>query len=174
MPAEPAVGGAAVSVLRFSQPVRLLLLIGAPMLGAVIGGFLPRLARWAGELPWVPFQDPLNALASLTGWWVPVAGALLGVTAGIWLAYVAFKESLAVTVDNQNVRLRRATPTATPSDAGCPTPPTCPLPSTPCCEPENERSRTATTRTPPTSVARSRSSATSSAPSTTASTGDPR
>ena len=161
------------------------------MLGALIGGFLPRLARWAGELPWVPFQDPLNALASLTGWWVPVAGALLGVTAGIWLAYVAFKESLAVTVDGQNVRLAKdgdrqtvaradvaavfldgkqlvmvgtsgeelvreaheatdrriadaftahgypwtpdGDPTATPSDAGCPTPPTCPLPSTPCC-----------------------------------------
>ena len=38
---------------------------------------------------------------------VPVSCSLLGVTAGIWLAYVAFKESLAVAVGDQSVRVAK-------------------------------------------------------------------
>ncbi len=57
--------------------------------GAGLGLLLPLLARWAGELPWMPFQGPLRLLGSLDASWLvwgrPLVGAVLGLAVAAWI-----------------------------------------------------------------------------------------
>lgn len=57
--------------------------------GGLLGFAVPYLARWAAELPWVPFQGPLRLLGSLDGSWLtwgrPVIGAALGLAVALWV-----------------------------------------------------------------------------------------
>ncbi len=57
--------------------------------GACLGLLLPLLARWAGELPWMPFQGPLRLLGTVDVDWLvwgrPVIGAALGAALAAWV-----------------------------------------------------------------------------------------
>ncbi|MBX9243709.1 hypothetical protein ICW40_02680 [Actinotalea ferrariae] len=81
-PGETRVGGFDAGGRGF---VLALLTLG----GGLLGLGLPYLARWAAELPWVPFQGPLRLLGSIEGSWLtwgwPLIGAVVGLAAAVWI-----------------------------------------------------------------------------------------
>ncbi|GAB2904160.1 YqeB family protein [Streptomyces mayteni] len=86
---------------------RLVLLIGAPLLGAGLGLLLPSLADWLMGLPWVPMRGPFELVASFEGPWVGAALGGLGLLAGLALVVVAFTTSLKVTLTDSRVDLEK-------------------------------------------------------------------
>lgn len=54
----------------------------------MLGALVPLLARWATELPWVPFQGPLELVGSFDQPWLvwarPALGLLLGLALAAW------------------------------------------------------------------------------------------
>ena len=76
--------------------------------GAALGALLPLLARWAGDLPWMPFQGPLRLLGSFDEPWLawgrPVVGLVLGLAVAAWV--VADTPVLDVGPDRIRVRRR--------------------------------------------------------------------
>lgn len=75
--------------------------------GAVLGALLPWLARWAGELPWMPFQGPLRLLGSfdepwlLWGW--PAAGLVVGLVLAVWV----IASTPVLDIDPESIQVRR-------------------------------------------------------------------
>ena len=57
--------------------------------GLALGALLPLLSSWAADLPWMPFQGPLQLLGSSDGAWLvwgrPALGLLLGVGYSVWV-----------------------------------------------------------------------------------------
>ncbi|NEA35039.1 hypothetical protein [Streptomyces sp. SID13031] len=91
------------TVIGHSTVDKLVLYGGLPLLGLVLGFFLPRIADWAVEQPWVPLQGPLKILAGWDGWWVAAICIALGVIGGVLLAAMALEDTLKTTVGNTEV-----------------------------------------------------------------------
>ncbi|KZS47191.1 hypothetical protein AWU65_15280 [Paenibacillus glucanolyticus] len=89
--------------LGLSASDRILIWTAPPILGAVVGWFLPAIADWATGLAWVPFQGPLELIASIQGPWVVILTANLGLIAGMLLSRIAVKESLALQLSDQEI-----------------------------------------------------------------------
>ncbi|WP_404450688.1 DUF308 domain-containing protein [Virgibacillus necropolis] len=83
--------------------IGLYILFGA--LGLILGYFLPRIAAWALTLPWVPFQGPIELINSFSGPLLDVIMSLIGLIAGFAIAYISIRESLIVTVTDQETQL---------------------------------------------------------------------
>lgn len=98
--------GMEYSDLGLSWADRMLVWAVPPLLGAVVGWFLPAIADWATGLAWVPFQGPLELIASIQGPWVVIVTAVLGLLAGMVLSHLAIKESLAVRLSDKEITLR--------------------------------------------------------------------
>lgn len=98
--------GMEYSDLGLSWADRMLVWAVPPLLGAVVGWFLPVIADWAMGLAWVPFQGPLELIASIQGPWVVIVTALVGLLAGTVLSHLAIKESLAVRLSDKEITLR--------------------------------------------------------------------
>ncbi|WP_411553087.1 DUF308 domain-containing protein [Paenibacillus lautus] len=94
------------SDLGLSWADRMLVWAVPPLLGAVVGWFLPAIADWATGLAWVPFQGPLELIASIQGPWVVIVTAVVGLLAGTVLSHLAIKESLAVRLSDKEITLR--------------------------------------------------------------------
>ncbi len=94
------------TVVSLTPVERMLVLIVPPVLGIVLGYFLPSIADWASHLPWVPFQGPLQLIASLQAKWVIVVTTIVGLIAGLWLTAEAMSDSLVIEVSDEEVRLR--------------------------------------------------------------------
>ncbi|MED4728538.1 DUF308 domain-containing protein [Aneurinibacillus migulanus] len=75
--------------------------------GLVIGYFLPRIAAWAVTLPWLPFEGLIKLINSFNGPWLTIIMAVLGLIAGLVIAYIAIKESLIITITDQEVQLKK-------------------------------------------------------------------
>jgi hypothetical protein len=84
---------------------RLVVVLGAPAVGVVLGLLLPRAARWLLTLSWVPFAGPIRLVSFLDHGWGAVAAPAVGGLLGVALAYVALTESLTVTVTDREIRL---------------------------------------------------------------------
>ncbi|RCV50311.1 hypothetical protein DEF23_17090 [Marinitenerispora sediminis] len=84
---------------------RLLVWGGFPLLGAGAGWLLAWLAPWAASLRWVPFQGPLELVASIPHPQAAIGGIALGVGAGLVVAFLAEQDTLVVTVDDEQVTL---------------------------------------------------------------------
>jgi hypothetical protein len=84
---------------------RLVVVIGAPVLGVGLGLLLPRAARWLLTLAWVPLGGPLKLVSLLDHGWGAIAAPAVGGLLGVALAWVAFAESLTVTLTDREVRL---------------------------------------------------------------------
>lgn len=95
------------TVVGYSKITGIILYGGFGIVGTILGFFLPRIAAWAVTLPWVPFQGPLKLINSLQGPWVAIIMAVLGLLAGLVLAYIAVKESLIITITDQEVQLEK-------------------------------------------------------------------
>jgi len=94
------------TILNFSKTDKVIMWLGFPLIGLVLGWFLPSIAKWASTLPWVPFQGPLNLIASYTGAWVGFITMALGLVAGIALTFFSFHESLEMTIDDEKIILK--------------------------------------------------------------------
>jgi hypothetical protein len=57
------------TVVGHSTGDKVLLFGGLPLLGLVLGFFLPRIADWAAGRHWVPSQGVLKVIAAWDGWW---------------------------------------------------------------------------------------------------------
>lgn len=93
----------ASTVIGHSKTDKLILYGGLPLLGLVLGFFLPRIADWAADQEWVPMQGPLKLIAKGDSWWVAVLLTLAGLVAGVLLAAIALEDTLKVTISDTEV-----------------------------------------------------------------------
>lgn len=93
------------SVLWLSAGDRIFLGVLAPLVGAVLGFFLPPLASWVTTLAWIPFEGAVELVASWSGLWVQCVLAAVGVALGAAFVAFALYESLRVVVAESGIRL---------------------------------------------------------------------
>ncbi|MGF9913123.1 DUF308 domain-containing protein [Paenibacillus ehimensis] len=95
-----------ITVIGLTLFERIFVLITPPVVGLIVGYFLPSIADWAAGLPWFPFQGPLKLVASIQGMWLTIVTTILGLIAGMWLSAEAIKNSLFITVSDDEVMLK--------------------------------------------------------------------
>jgi hypothetical protein len=91
------------TVIGHSVGDKVVLFGGLPLVGLALGFFLPRIADWAVDQPWVPFQGPFELISRWDGWWVVAICTLVGVIAGALLAGMALEDTLKVTITDEGV-----------------------------------------------------------------------
>ena len=101
------------TVIGHSTTDKVVLFGGLPLVGLVLGFFLPRIADWATTLDWVPFQGPLKLIAGWDEWWVSVICIVIGLLAGVLLAAMALEDTLKVTITGQSVEFLKNQKTVT-------------------------------------------------------------
>jgi len=95
------------TVVGFSKATGILLYGGFGIAGLVLGYFLPKIAAFVIQLPWVPFEGPLKLINSINGGWLNIALAILGLIAGLVLAWIAIHEMLIATITDKEVKLEK-------------------------------------------------------------------
>jgi hypothetical protein len=75
--------------------------------GAALGALLPVVARWVSELPWAPFQGPLELIGSFDQAWLTWGRPGIGLVAGLLFAAWTIADSPVLDVDATHVRVRR-------------------------------------------------------------------
>lgn len=106
MEQEPA------TTVQLSRGDAVVLLVGAPVSGLVLGIVLFRIAEWSSEH--VPlFRGPLKLITAGNSDWTGIVWAGLGAAVGIAFAFAAFAETLTVTVTDHQVQLRKQRVTTT-------------------------------------------------------------
>ncbi|TCK27332.1 YqeB family protein [Pseudonocardia endophytica] len=93
-----------MTTVRMSEAWPWMFRLAGPVVGAGVGAVVAPVVRWLLER-FDAAPGPLRILASLPTVWAVVVCAVLGLAGGIWLAAVARKEGLAVTVDAAAVTL---------------------------------------------------------------------
>ena len=76
-----------------------------PLLGAVAGWYLPVLARWILNLPWLPYEGIIEKIASYSGTTPSIILCIAGIVAGIILSQFIFHETLQILVNKDSVTL---------------------------------------------------------------------
>ncbi|MFF3103422.1 YqeB family protein [Viridibacillus arvi] len=89
--------------LNFSKADKLFLWLMLPLIGLVIGYFLPPISEWASKLEWVPFQGPFKLVASLNAGWVIFATMAFGLLAGIILTLLIYDEILNIYISEDTL-----------------------------------------------------------------------
>lgn len=84
-----------------------LIWLGFPLVGAVLGWLLPRLAGWLVGFDWLPLPGPVELVADLPALPAAIGGAVVGVVGGVVLAFVSESEYVTVTVRDDELRLVR-------------------------------------------------------------------
>ncbi|MCR8997127.1 DUF308 domain-containing protein [Brevibacillus halotolerans] len=95
------------TVVGYTKMIGIFLYGGFGIAGFVLGFFLPQIAAWALTLPWVPFRGILKLINSFQGFWPTIVLAVIGLLAGLVFAYIVVKESLILTITNQEVQLEK-------------------------------------------------------------------
>jgi hypothetical protein len=104
----------AATTLGLTRADRVVLLVGGPAVGLVVGLVVPHLAEWSSDH--VPlFRGPLKLITSWDSSWSTVVFAGLGVALGIAFAVTAFVETLAMTLTDHELQLRKKRITTTVS-----------------------------------------------------------
>lgn len=91
--------------LGLSNVDKIFLIIIPPVIGALIGWFIPDIADWSAKIPIMPFGGLLEWIGTLEGKWVSIAALILGVLAGIIFIFFAFNETLKITITDVDVKL---------------------------------------------------------------------
>ncbi|MDT0344211.1 YqeB family protein [Streptomyces litchfieldiae] len=86
---------------------RLLLIVGGPALGAVLGFCTPPVADWVEGRPWVPMQGPFELISSFEGRWVALVLGGVGLLLGLGLALLAVVSCLKVTVSDTRLVIEK-------------------------------------------------------------------
>ncbi|MBK3496212.1 hypothetical protein JFL43_15345 [Viridibacillus sp. YIM B01967] len=89
--------------LNFSKGDKIFLWLILPLIGLVIGYFLPSISDWASKLEWIPFQGPFKLVASLNAGWVIFATMALGFVGGIILTLFIFDEILNIYINEETL-----------------------------------------------------------------------
>lgn len=100
VPSQQTVGG-------FDRTGRLWVLALFASGGLALGALLPLLARWAADLPWVPFQGPLELLGSFDQSWLVWGRPTLGLVAGLGFATWVILDSPVLDINHEEIRVRR-------------------------------------------------------------------
>lgn len=93
------------TVLGLSRSDKSILIIIPPILGALLGWFMPTIAGWLVKVPLIPFKGPLEWIATLEGNWLSIIAMIVGVIAGIIFTLYVFHESLKITISDSEVKL---------------------------------------------------------------------
>ncbi|GEN83739.1 hypothetical protein SLU01_20510 [Sporosarcina luteola] len=93
------------TVIGLSRSDKVIIIVFPPIIGALIGWFIPTIAGWLIKIPFIPLEKLFQWLASLDGFLVSIIGLAIGVIAGILFTMYAFAETLKVTVSDFNVKL---------------------------------------------------------------------
>ncbi|WP_063784420.1 hypothetical protein [Streptomyces sp. SBT349] len=101
------VGTAKTTELGLSLVDRLLIIVGAPVLGALLGIVLPSVAEWAADRPWLPVPGPFEVIASFEGRWVAIALGGAGLLLGLVGAAFIVASCLKVTLSDQEIRVEK-------------------------------------------------------------------
>lgn len=81
--------------------------VGFPLAGAGVGVLLKAIAGWVASLEWAPLQGPFRLLASIAEPQATIGSLAVGALLGLILAVIAASESVAVTVADDRVTIRR-------------------------------------------------------------------
>ncbi|WP_246039760.1 YqeB family protein [Glycomyces buryatensis] len=84
-----------------------LLLVGVPVVGALVGWGLVFAVAWIVGLPWFPFQGPMELFNRLPDAVRPLVGIGLGAAVGLALAFFALNELITVIVDSKRIETKR-------------------------------------------------------------------
>lgn len=82
-----------------------------PLLGGGVALLVVSLADVLLGLPWVPFEGPIELVASIPQPWAGIGAAAVGVIAGLVFAALWTRDRLEVDVAPEQVRLRRGATT---------------------------------------------------------------
>ncbi|QBJ96349.1 hypothetical protein ERC79_10510 [Rhodococcus sp. ABRD24] len=96
------------TTVRHSTVLHIALWTMLPIFGALVGLVLSRVPSWLAALAWFPNQDKITELADVIGFKVALVVAIVGLLAGCLLAVMAYDHIVSVTVDDQNVTIRRS------------------------------------------------------------------
>ncbi|QXE02226.1 hypothetical protein [Terribacillus sp. DMT04] len=77
-----------------------------PILGAILGWYLPVIAKWILKLPWLPLEDLVEKIASYSGITASAILCIVGAVAGIALSQFIFYETLTVIINKEAVLLK--------------------------------------------------------------------
>ncbi|OZE25729.1 hypothetical protein CH262_12890 [Rhodococcus sp. 05-2255-1e] len=103
------------AVLWFSRGDRFFLIASALIIGGLMGFAVPYVAEWGASLAWIPFQGPLELIASWTQWWVRYVCIGVGALLGLALVAAAFYDTARVAVSEAQVRITEKGETVTVS-----------------------------------------------------------
>ncbi|MFF3336806.1 hypothetical protein ACFYWX_46205 [Streptomyces sp. NPDC002888] len=91
------------TVLGYPRSDRILILVGMPLVGVVIGLLLPVLARQITGLSKLPLRTVVEFVAAVEETWQVVAFMAGGGVVGLVFAFVSLSESLTVTLTDSRV-----------------------------------------------------------------------
>lgn len=103
--AEP--GNDAVTIGGFDTAGRIWVLCMFGFGGLAVGVVLPYLAQWVADLPWAPFQGPLELLASFDQGWLVWGRPILGLLAGLALSGWIITSTAVLVVSASTVEVSR-------------------------------------------------------------------
>lgn len=101
------------TVLWFSRGDRMVLIVGGILVGALLGFAVPFVASWGASLTWIPFQGPLELIASWSQWWVRYVCIGVGILLGLVLVAAAFYDTARVAVSETQVHITEKGETVT-------------------------------------------------------------
>lgn len=82
--------------LGYSKYEKTLIILIPMTLGGLIGWFIPVIAGWLLKLPIVPMERLIEIIASSESLWFTITAAIIGIIAGIVLAFIIFQENLEI------------------------------------------------------------------------------
>jgi len=75
--------------------------------GLALGALLPVLAGWAEDVPWMPFQGPLELLGSFDEPWLTWGRPAVGLLAGLGFALWTISDAPVLEIDPEQILVRR-------------------------------------------------------------------
>jgi len=92
--------------LGYSKYEKTLIILIPMTLGGLIGWFIPVIAGWLLKLPIVPMERLIEIIASSESLWFTITAAIIGIIAGIVLAFIIFQENLEIKISDHQLRLK--------------------------------------------------------------------
>lgn len=94
-----------ITVLGLTKSDKAILIILPPIIGALIGWFIPTVSGWATKLPFIPFGQVLEWISLQEGILVSVIGLIGGIIVGFIFTQYAFSEALMISITDDEVTL---------------------------------------------------------------------
>lgn len=96
------------TTVRHSTALHAALWTILPTVGALVGFALSRVPSWIAALAWFPNQAKMTELADVIGFKVTLVLVVAGFLVGCFLAVMAYDYIVSVTIDDENVTIKRS------------------------------------------------------------------